>query len=822
MKKRKVSLFLLLAVVIGMILKSNVYAEEANEKYSIDSLLRNYNVVTLGHHENILPDYYYSTMQGLKKGDLAGAGNISGAILVNGDFMPGGDSATFGEDAGNVKSFIKGEMFGNVTTTSQLITDSNEIDFNQMYKQVVIESEALANQSTKEINSAKIEISSPGNYTIKNTSVYWDESQNYYSRDNNTILIKNYDKDNNYIFNYYNEYINFLRLPSIKIMENGSSVSVPLNDYAESGNFAGNIIFNFPNAKVILIDYGYSKYNGVSIGYTKSVGFSGHIIAPKADILFESNYKKEEHDPFRELHYYYGTIISNKIGMHRAVSNIKSTKYTPTKKILNENNSQYIKEAKNYEDDLYTRDYSIKDLLQNYSLITLGNKEIDSKSKLLEYGNTPGSIKMFHITGQALIAGDLYSKTYENELDDFYTLPGGNWHVNVQKYDKTAFDLESNKVTESYIKGNIGKNVSIDTLSVTGNTNNSNQRMPISVIQPWDNMSSDTVNYVGQKNSLFVGPQEEPFLQYEYLRGSAGDGNYSGYVTNYINFDRLYENVVTEQAAIKEGKLLKVGEDGTVHIPIGGSYTIEDISKVKEVIFDNFDKEKDELTIVTVKNSGDINFPLISKDTGSYKGIVTNDYYGKEQATHLYEQDTFVEDSYHGNIIWNVPNATYIKLKENAPFAGHLIAPKADVDTPETHFAGCFIVNSIYGEGNTEAHFYPVTATLKCDCEGYDNLDEGMKMKFSEYRLSKLLGGDASTIETEILGDETQYREDNTTLENVYNECPSNSSASSISNNPIVSILTNPKTYRNLGLIIILGGLMTYTIINKKKQKIEK
>ena len=73
------------------------------------------------------------------------------------------------------------------------------------------------------------------------------------------------------------------------------------------------------------------------------------------------------------------------------------------------------------------------------------------------------------------------------------------------------------------------------------------------------------------------------------------------------------------------------------------------------------------------------------------------------------------EDSYHGNIIRNVPNATYIKLKENAPFAGHLIAPNADVDTPELHFAGCFIVNSIYGEGNTETHFYSLTATATYD-----------------------------------------------------------------------------------------------------------
>ena len=54
-------------------------------------------------------------------------------------------------------------------------------------------------------------------------------------------------------------------------------------------------------------------------------------------------------------------------------------------------------------------------------------------------------------------------------------------------------------------------------------------------------------------------------------------------------------------------------------------------------------KNKDELTIITIKNEGDINFPLISKDENMDKAIPTNDYFGKEKATHRYELDTFLK-----------------------------------------------------------------------------------------------------------------------------------------------------------------------------------
>lgn len=257
-------------------------------------------------------------------------------------------------------------------------------------------------------------------------------------------------------------------------------------------------------------------------------------------------------------------------------------------------------------------------------MITLGHKEIDTKSRIVNLGNTPGSIKLFHITGPALIKGDLYTKVYTDKIDDYYDGSHSSTITSdfiidgqLQKFDRTVFDLESNKVTETHIEETIES-------EVKRFSNNKSFSISNFYIQPWD-------------------------------------------------FDRLYNNIIAEQSAIDEGTSVK--KDGKVaHIKVGEVYNIDNINDLDEIVFDNFDKEKDKLTIITIKNEGDINFPLISKDTGNYKGIVTNDYYEKTEATHFYEQDTFVQDSYHGNIIWNVPNATYIKLKENAPFARHLIA----------------------------------------------------------------------------------------------------------------------------------------------------
>ena len=551
------------------------------------------------------------------------------------------------------------------------MTNSDYIDFNKMYENVLLTSENLIDNTQYHLQGIKLEVTKPGIYTVDNVATSYLTNG---SLQGNDILIKNYDNNSLYVFNYYNEYI--YNYPEITIMESGSPNSVSLKEYIESGNYKGNIILNFPKAKEI------------EIGGINSI--SGNMIAPNAIVLINNNYQDYQYIDYNEqyINYYYGTIIANTIcrennySSRTQINNIIKTEYALNEDILNKP-EYYIIKAKDYNDDYYTRDYSIKDLLKNYNLVTLGKKQINAKSKINEYNQNPksGSIKIFHITGQFLISGDVLSKLYDNEIDE-YTSYGRTEYT---KFDRTALDTESKEVTESFIKGNISIDVPFKHRDGAGNVYYTEMsKQTIVIPQTWDSMNSDTKIYNQGKNAVFLDFSPE---QHTYDK--------------YINFDRLYNNIVAEQKGIAEGKTLTAGSDGILHIPTGGTYTIEDISNIKEIVFDNFEKNKDELTIITIKNGGDINFPLISKDGNGYKGIVTNDYFGKENATHLYELDTFLsEDSYYGNIVWNLPNADFIKLKENAPFAGHMIAPNADVETPELHFAGCFIVNSIYGDGN--------------------------------------------------------------------------------------------------------------------------
>ena len=756
MKKR---LFVLFLFIVSLISIKNVYAETYDGEYSVEYLLKNYSVVTLGIKDNNIPG---SDDDFFKKGNIGDITNIEGAILINGNYSSE-ENATFGSKAGNIKSFIKGTKGENIQTNSTVLTNSDYIDFNKMYEKVLLTSENLIDNTQYHLQGTNLEVTKPGIYTVDNVATTYmigDVTQG------NEILIKNYDNNSLYVFNYYNEYI--FDYPEITIMESGTPNSVSLKQYIESGNYKGNIILNFPKAKRI------------EIGGINSI--SGNMIAPNAIVLIYNNYLDYQYTDYngQYINYYYGTIIANTIcginhySSETYIRNIIKTEYALNEDILNKP-EYYIIKAKDYNDDYYTRDYSIKDLLKNYSLITIGHKQINEKSKVLNLGNNPGSIKLFHITGQALISGDVLSKVYINEVDEY--------DQEFKKYDRTIFELESNEVTESYIKGN----TTID-VPHKNNINYKTQKNTI-ITQLWDSMTSDNRIYIGNKNRIL----------YDY-----NNDNYK-----YINFDRLYNNIVAEQKGIAEGKTLTAGSDGILHIPTGGTYTIDDINNVKEIVFDNFEKNKDELTIITIKNEGDINFPLISKDGNGYKGIVTNDYFGKEKATHLYELDTFLsEDSYYGNIVWNLPNADYIKLKENAPFAGHMIAPNADVETPELHFAGCFIVNSIYGEGNTEAHFYPINTTLKCEGNVYDGLSETQKKKFNEYRLSKELGGDNTIIEKEIIGDKDQYNKDVALFEDLDKKCENR------------TIEINPETFSTIGIILgllVLGSIGYITLKSRKK-----
>lgn len=759
--KKLISLLLIIGLIVGNILTTNsVQAEDSNEKYSIEYLLKNYNAVTLGQKTNNFIDYFkndnYYQIAG--KGNITNVTNIDGAVLVQGNYTSQ-NNAIFGTTAGSVKSFIKGTKGNNVETPSELSTDSSYVDFEKMYVQLVNEQQMLIEKTKEHIMGPNIEITSPGIYTINNaaTNEYEMNAENtdtVYSGVTR-LFIKNYDKNELYIFNSFDEYT-YINSMNIVIMEKNSPNSTNLQDLVNSGNYTGNIIFNFPKAKLVFIS---SYYND---GYS-----GGSIIAPKADVLLNT-------------YNYYGNVICNSIiNNNYNSSSIRKANYTVNKSLVDTDSNEYIDEYKDYSDDYYSGSYSLSELLQNYSLVTLGKKNLESKTQLVQNGQSAGTVRLFHAAGPVLINGDLYGKISEVPTNGDY-----------QTYETTRLDLESNTVTESYIKGNVSLTIRNGNGSSTGRTR--------AYIQDWDNINQSRNHYYGRKNLLLVGTNN--------------NNNYYITTDNYINFDRLYDKVVAQQKEIEEGSKTSI-DNGVAHIKVGGNYVIDDINSLNEIVFDNFDENKDKLTIITVKNSGDINFPLVSRDTGSYKGIVTNDYYDKKDVTHPYEINNLVQDSYHGNIVWNVPNATYIKLKENAPFAGHLVAPKADVESPELHFSGCFIVNSLYAEGNTEAHFYPITSFSTYDTPEYDNLSLTMKNRLNSRRLGSLLGAKAIEDDIEVKGNEEAFREDKATIENLI----AKEKNSNVEN--IVELLTNPKTYQNLGIIILFGIVVGVSLLYTRKKE---
>ena len=224
MKKK---LILCLLLIISLIITKNVYAETYDGEYSIEYLLRNYNLVTLGGEDLDLPNSAMPNYPPPKytNGRVRNVTDIEGAILINGDFILDNASyrGTIGEKAGNTNSFIKDRLDNNITPATQIITDQNYIDFNKMYKSIIVESQALADKTEYHINNPKLEITKPGIYTIHNTAAKIRYEQNSRYGYSNCLLIKNYDSNGLYVFNYNNEYIN--QMPCVMIMEKCPDIS---------------------------------------------------------------------------------------------------------------------------------------------------------------------------------------------------------------------------------------------------------------------------------------------------------------------------------------------------------------------------------------------------------------------------------------------------------------------------------------------------------------------------------------------------------------------------------------------------------------------
>ena len=69
---------------------------------------------------------------------------------------------------------------------------------------------------------------------------------------------------------------------------------------------------------------------------------------------------------------------------------------------------------------------------------------------------------------------------------------------------------------------------------------------------------------------------------------------------DYIDFKTLYDSIVYQQKNISQGQVVAPDSNGVVTIPIGGNYTIDNISSAKKIRFTNYEDNKNKLTIVSV------------------------------------------------------------------------------------------------------------------------------------------------------------------------------------------------------------------------------
>ncbi len=317
-----------------------------------------------------------------------------------------------------------------------------------------------------------------------------------------------------------------------------------------------------------------------------------------------------------------------------------------------------------YPDDIYEGNYALEEMLQNYSVITFGKREVSNQAN----GISKGDAKIFHINSNFLINGKL-----TNDRDIRVDFRNGKNNLN------------------SYVK-------STDRNLYCGNGTS-------------DSCNNDSTLYSDS--------------QFNY-------NNKTTVVGKYMNFDRLYERIVDCQSKIPKGKQLETFSsisnfdmiDHAFILPSENDDYINDIAAyyidsdyftnnnhVYGITWNYYRNVQDKLTIITIDAPGTIELPRFGFQTSDYvfSPMLTNDYYGMGRPNTDYANHYTIE-TYHGNLIWNIPNATEVILPSYAS-VGHIIAPNADVISPENQFAGTIIANSISFEGNSEAHFYPLQIT---------------------------------------------------------------------------------------------------------------
>ena len=447
--------------------------------------------------------------------------------------------------------------------------------------------------------------------------------------------------------------------------------------------------------------------------------------------------------------------------------------------------------ADDYSDDIYDGDYSLQEMLENYNVITFGMKDLDSNmhSRLGASGNA----RLFHINSKFLVNGNVNILRF-----DFW----GNSN-DLKSYADSVSSQDSRFIFCGY-------------------------RAPYS----FNYLNCGIADSYNLSNVLYTDG-----LSYFYINGYMSNLNSSDISSvDYINFNRLYDNVVDDQKRIKKGKKVTV-ENRIANITIGGEYYIDDVNEIDKIMFDNFAENEDKLTIITINNTGSIYFPKIYESTNNGEGnlVSSNDYIGMERPNDYYASN-YVLDKYYGNIIWNVPNASYIELP-SAPFIGHIVAPSADLYGPELHYAGAFLVNSLYLEGKSEAHYYPLSNTIS-----YKSNPELVKAITKSSQGSILFNNNVNPEELEegIVVSFSVEPEDNYVLKNIEIKDEEDNSVpyteiktleyeftmpkTNVTITPtfqqrnIKDIITNPKTGNILLFIIFMISLFIGISLFKKKE----
>ena len=712
MKNMKKKIFILVFVIGFILASSNTVFASSNEN-SLDYLLEHYTAVTFGANDNSTLNEYNQKVASTNKGDIKNL-TIQGDVLARGQY------------ANKVES---------------------NANFDLMYAQVANESKKLVENADNDYNfclyyydDSRPFITSPGIYNMSNTCKHSVEFyNNTYSNSKigttTYIYIRNYQPDKLYIFNYLDTIVD----SNVYILlDNGQYNSYTLDEYiANGGNYTGNIILNYPNARYLEANY-----------------ISGTILAPKADVYIDTEYSYPNNQSQQVK--LIGGIYANSITAVGQVRTLEKAIKTNSAKITKELGKDYKVEVKDYTDDAYYGDYSIASMLKNYSIVSLGHNNYQSNAKLASYGAPKGSVNVFHIAGPFLIKGDL-------------GLPNFTYNRSTGLQYAIRTDMEINEVNEANVNGTV--------------------RSTYGIYKNWN------------AGGVFAPSRNEIYLKSNQYSNAEWMGLKT--TSTFINYDRLYENIVKQQQRIPEGEVV-TPENGVIHIKTGGTYTIEDVSDVQEIIYDDFDSNKDKLTIITIKNEGNVTLPIVTKDK-EFKYIITNDYFGKKYATQSYEQYGLLPEDYYGNIVINMPNANYIKLGQNAPFAAHLIAPNADVETAETQIAGCMIVNSFYSELSTELHFYPINIE-KTDCADIKNLSTDLQAKLQDLWLYRTLGGDDSDIERVVIGNQAQYNADYEDIEYAI-RCER-------------KIIVNPETFGNVIALILISSIVVGGIVLFKKKKV--